>query len=132
MPNKKVGLILICVALLAVVLIFCAAIRPDIVNTKIVLSGPTGIEVTGTYIADGKEYDVQETLPAELSIDARRLSLLLESSSTTGAISVEVLVNDKPRVSGSHQNIKIEVIGNTMFSMFSSTPRTHLMAKPGS
>ncbi len=129
MANKKIGLILIGVALLAVVAIFCAAIRPDIVNTKIVLSGPAGVEVTGTYTADGKEHNMKKTLPAELSIDARRLSLLLESSSETGAISAEVLVNDKPRVSGGHQNIEIEVTGNTMFS---STPRTHLVARPGS
>jgi len=123
MAKKKIGLI--SVVLLAVVVIFFIAKEPDTVNTKILLSGPAEIEVTGSYTADGKEYNIKETLPAELSIDAKRLSLLIESSSETAAISAEVLVNDKSRVSGRHQNIRIEVTGNTMFS---STPRTHLKA----
>ncbi len=123
MAKKKI--VLISVALLAVVVIFGIAKVPDTVNTKIVISGPAEIKVTGSYTADGKEYNIEETLPTELSIDAKRLSLLLESSSETAAISAEVLVNDKLRVSGSHQHIQIEVTGNTMFS---STPRTHLKA----
>lgn len=123
MAKQKIGLI--SVALLAVVVIFVIAKTPDTVKTKIVLSGPAEIEVTGSYTADGKEYKIKETLPAELSIDAKRLSLLLESSNETAAISAEVLVNDKPRVSGSQQHIQIEVTGNTMFS---STPRTYLKA----
>ncbi len=125
MAKKKIGLILISVVLLALVVIFCIARKPETVNTKIVLSGGAGIEVTGSYTADGKEYNIKETLPAKLSIDAGRLSLLLESSRETAAISAEVLVNDRPRVSRRHQNIQIEVTGNTMFS---ATPRTHLKA----
>ena len=103
MAKKKIGLI--SVALLAVVVIFCIAKEPNIVNTKIVLSGPAEIEVTGSYTADGKEYNIKETLPTELSIDAKRLSLLLKSSSETATISAEVLVNDKPRVSGRSRKV---------------------------
>ncbi len=123
MAKKKIGLI--SAVLLAVVVIFVIAKEPDTVNTKIVLSGPAEIEVTCSYTADGKVYNIKETLPTELSIDAKRLSLLIESSNETAAISAEVFVNDKPRVSGRQQNIQIEVTGNTMFS---STPRTHLKA----
>ena len=121
----KKTIVLLGVALLAAVVIFAIANGPDIVNTRIVLSGPAESEITGSYTADGKDHGIEGTLPMELSIDIKRLSLSLESSET---ISAEVFVNDKRRVSGRQRHIQIEVTGNTMLS---STPRVHLTASAG-
>ncbi len=54
MAKKKIGLI--SVALLAVVVIFGIAKGPDTVKTKIVLSGPAEIEVTGSYVRSSPTY----------------------------------------------------------------------------
>ena len=78
---------------------------PSTVTTRIALSGPDGLKITGSLTADGKEQDVNEILPAEITISAK------------------VYVNDKERVSGAQQRIQIDVTGNTLFS---SKPKTHL------
>jgi len=97
----------------------------SIVTTRVVLSGADGLRVMGAYTADGKEYKVDEILPAEITVSAKRVSLLVESSEESETIFGKVFLNDKLSVSGSQRHLKIKVLGNTMFS---STPRAHLAA----
>ena len=96
---------------------------PSTVTTRIALSGPDGLKITGSLTADGKEQDVNEILPAEITITAKRMSLLVKSSDESETLSAKVYVNDKERVSGAQQRIQIDVTGNTLFS---SKPKTHL------
>jgi hypothetical protein len=98
--------------------------NPDSVTTRIVLTGPDGLQVTGNYTADGKEFPVREVLPAEITISAKRLSFLVKSSDPSHSVSAEVFVNDKSRVSGSQRHIQIMVTGKTLFS----SPRASLRA----
>lgn len=98
--------------------------NPDSVTTRIVLTGPDGLQVTGNYTADGKEFPVQEVLPAEITIFAKRVSLLMKSSQPSESLSAEVFVNNKYQVSGSQRQIQITVKGNTLLS----SPRVQLKA----
>ena len=88
---------------------------PDIMTTRIVLTGKEGLPITGQYTADGKEYPVNVVLPAEITISARRLSFLIASSDPSENVSAEVFVNDEHRVTGSQRQIEITVTGDRIF-----------------
>ncbi len=98
--------------------------RTETVTTKIVLSGPEGLQVTGSFTADGKEHDVNETLPAEVTIIAKRMSLTVESRDGKESLAAKVFVDGKQCVSGAQRHIRVDVTGNTVFS----PPRTFLRA----
>ncbi len=108
-----------------VIVLFGVLKGRSIVTTRVVLSGTNGLRITGAYKADGKKYKVDEILPAEITISAKRTSLLVESSEESETIFGKVFLNDKLSVSGSQRHLKIKVLGNTIFS---STPRAHLTA----
>ena len=99
--------------------------RPQAVTTKVVLSGPAGLQVTGSFTADGKAHDVDETLPAEITVTAKHMSLVVASSDETESVSAKVFVDGEPGVSGAQRHIRVDVKGNTMFR---STPRVYLRA----
>ncbi len=65
------------------------ALRPEVVTTKVVLSGSEGVAVTASLTVDGKEHVVAETLPAEITVTARRLSLVVASDDETACGSVK-------------------------------------------
>ena len=121
--NKK-HYVLVAILLVGGIVLFGVVIRPQTVTTKVVLSGPEGLQVTGSFTADGKEHDVNETLPAEITITAKRISLTVESSDETGSLLAKVFVDGKQRVSGAQRRIRVDVTGNTMFS----SPRAFLKA----
>ncbi|UCD50773.1 MAG: hypothetical protein JSW27_25025 [Phycisphaerales bacterium] len=101
------------------------AVRPAVVTTRVVLSGAEGLAVTGSFTADGKEYEVNETLPAEITATARRLSLVLASADQGQNVTAQVFVEGKPGVSGAQRHIRVDVRGNTLLR---STPRVQLKA----
>ena len=121
--NKKYY-VLVAILLVGGIALFAVAIRPRAVTTKVVLSGPEGLRVTGSCTADGKEHDVNETLPAEIAITAKRMSLTVESSDETESVMAEVFVDGKPRVSGAQRHIRVDVTVNSVFS----SPRAFLKA----
>lgn len=121
---KKKHYVLVAVVLLGAMVLFGLAIRPHAVTTKVVLSGPDGLQVTGSLTADGTARDVNETLPAEITITARRMSLLVESSNETESVLAKVFVDGKQRVSGAQRHIRVDVTGNTLFA----SPRPFLKA----
>jgi len=98
--------------------------NPDAVTTRVELTGADGLQVTGSYTADGQAYKVDEVLPAEITITAKKLSLLMESSEESESIFAKVFLDDKLSVSGGQRRIKIEVSGKTPLS----TPSAHLTA----
>ena len=121
--NKKhitFGVVIIVVG----IILFSVAKGFDTVTTKVVLSGPAGLQITGSITADGEERDINEILPAEISITAKRMSLLVKSSDESETLSATVYVNGKQRVSGAQRRIRIDVTGNTMFSI----SKVHLKA----
>lgn len=121
--NRK-HYVLVAVLLVGGMVLFGAVTRPGSVTTKVVLSGPDGLQVTGTFTADGKAHDVNETLPAEIAIRAKRMSLVVESSDETESLLAKVFVDGKPRVSGAQRHIRVDVTGSTLFS----SPRAYLKA----
>ena len=116
--------VLVAILLVGGIALFGVAIRPRAVTAKVVLSGPEGLRVTGSYTADGSEQDVNETLPAEITVTAKRISLTVESSAETESVMAEVFVDGKPRVSGAQRRIRVDVAGNGLFS----SPRVFLKA----
>ena len=113
--NKKYY-VLVAILLVGGIALFAVAIRPRAVTTKVVLSGPEGLRVTGSCTADGKEHDVNETLPAEITVTAKRMSLTVESFAETESVMAEVFVDGKPRVSGAQRHIRVDVTVNSVFS----------------
>jgi hypothetical protein len=121
--NKKYitfGVIIIIVG----IVLFSVAKSPDTVTTKVVLSDPAGLQINGLLTADGEKRDVNETLPAEISIEAKRMSLLINSPDESETLSATVYVNGRQCVSGAQRRIRIDVTGNTLFS----APRVFLKA----
>jgi len=116
--------VLVAVLLLGAAVLFGVVVRRHTVTTTVVLSGPEGLQVTGSCVADGKERDVNETLPAEITIAAKRMSLVVQSTDEAENLFAKVFVDGKPRVSGAQRHIRVDVTGNTMFS----SPRTYLKA----
>lgn len=121
--NKK-WYVLVAILLVGGIALFAVAIRLRAVTTKVVLSGPEGLRVTGSFTADGREQDVNETLPAEITITAKRMSLVIENSDGTESLMAKVFVDGKPRISGAQRHIRVDVRGNTVFS----SPRAFLKA----
>ena len=121
--NKK-NIILCGILIVCGVVLFGVIKGPSTVTTKVVLTGSDGLQINGKYIADGIEHSVNEVLPAEITIAAKRMSLLVESSDESGSFFAKVFVNDEHRVSGGHLHIQIDVSGNTMFS----SSKAHLKA----
>jgi hypothetical protein len=113
--NRK-HYVLAAILLATGIVLFAVVRRPHAVTTKVAFSGPDGLQITGSFTADGKEHDVDETLPAEITITARRMSLLVESADETKTVRAKVFVDGKPRVSGAQRHIRVDVTGNTMFS----------------
>lgn len=113
---KRKHYVLVAVFLVGGMVLFGVVTRVGSVTTKVVLTGPDGLQVTGTFTADGKAQDVNETLPAEIVIRARRISLVVAGSDETESLSAKVFVDGEPRVSGAQRHIRVDVRGNTLFS----------------
>ncbi len=77
------------------IVLFTIAKSPDTVTTKVVLSDPAGLLINGSLTADGEKRDVNEILPAEISIAAKRMSLLLNSPDESETLSATVYVNGR-------------------------------------
>ena len=116
--------LLVAILLVGGAVLLGLAIRPRTATIRVVLSGPEGLQIRGSLSADGQEHDVNETLPTEITITAKRLSLLVESSQEKESLSAKVFVNGKRRISGAQRHIQVNVTGNTAFS----PPRTFLKA----
>lgn len=121
---KTIKIVAAVILVIAGVVALAVTKEPDTAFTKIIVTGTEGQKITGQYTADGIEQTIDEILPAEITIEARRLSLSVESSDESKDIFAQVFVNDNRRVSGGNQCIQVEVIGKTMFS----SPRSHLIA----
>ncbi len=90
---------------------------PHVVVVKVVLSGAEGLNVTGRYTADGTEYEVDKTLPAEINLAAKRMSLSVADANETGTLFAQVYIDEELRVSGGGtRTIRVDVSGDTMFS----------------
>ena len=116
--------VLVAVLLVGAAVLFGVVVRPRTVTTTVALSGPDGLQVTGSCTADGKQRDVNETLPAEIMITAKRMSLVVQSEDGAQDLFAKVFVDGKPRVSGAQRHIRVDVTGNTMLS----SPRAYLKA----
>ena len=121
---RKELYVLAAVLLVGGTLFFGVVLRRRSVLTTVVLSGTDGVQVTGFCTADGEEREVNETLPAEITIAAKRMSLVVQSADEAEDLSAKVFVDGKPRVSGAQRHIRVDVTGNRMLS----SPRAYLKA----
>jgi hypothetical protein len=114
---KKVQIVIVGLLVICGTVLFGIIRGPSEVTTTIVLSGTDGLQVTGKYTADGKEFTIAEVLPTEITILAKRVSLLLENPDETQNLFAEVKINGEKRLlGGGTKHIQIDVKGNTMFS----------------
>jgi hypothetical protein len=114
---KKLQIVIVGLLVIGGILLLGTIRGPNEVTTRIVLSGADGLQVTGKYIADGKEVAIDEVLPIEVSISGKRVSVLLESSDDSQSLLAELYINDKQvGAGGFKRNAQIDVKGNTMFS----------------
>jgi hypothetical protein len=114
---KKVQIIIVGLLVIGGIVLFGIMRGPSEVTTTIVLSGAEGLQVTGKYTADGEEFTIAEVLPTEITILAKRVSLLLENPDDSQNLFAEVQINGERRLAGGGtRNIQIDVKGNTMFS----------------
>ena len=90
--------------------------NPETTSIKVVVTGTEGQRITGQYTADGVKQTIERVLPTEISIEAKRLSMLIESQDDTKGIFAQVFVNDQQRLGGQNQCIQIEVSGQTLLS----------------
>ncbi len=120
----KKQIILAVILVIGGILLFGFIKGPDTVSAKIVISGTEGLKITGKYTADGSEHTIEKVLPTEITIEAGRISLTVETSDGSEGLFAKVYVNDKLQVSGGQQHIDVAISGKTMFS----SPKTHLKA----
>lgn len=117
MTLKHIVAILGAILLLGGVAFIVVAKAPHVVVVKVALSGAEGLQVTGRYTADGKAYEVDKILPAEINLAAKRMSLSVADANDSGTLFAQVYVDEELRVSGGGtQYIKVDVSGPTMFS----------------
>lgn len=124
---KTTKIIAAVILIIGAVFVYAMIKGPETVSSRFVITGTDGRKITGRYTADGIEQTIEKVLPAEITIDAKRLSLSVESSDKAQDIFVQVYLNDKLKVSGGHRYVKIEVSGKTLLS----SPKTHLIASNG-
>lgn len=117
MTLKHMTIVLGTLFVLGVAAFVMATKAPHVVVVKVALSGAEGLQVTGRYTADGKAYEVDKILPAEINLAAKRMSLSVADANDSGTLFAQVYVDEELRVSGGGtQYIKVDVSGPTMFS----------------
>lgn len=121
---KKKYYLPVAILLAGGMVLFAAVRRSHPVATKVAFSDAAGLQIAGLPTADGKEQEIDETLPAEMTITTRRMFLLVESSDQTKNIRADILADGKRSISGAQRRIRVYVTGNTMFS----SPRAYVKA----
>jgi hypothetical protein len=117
MSKIRILIILGAVLILGGVIFYVAATRPSIVTVKVVLSGSEGLGVAGKCRADGREFDIEKKLPAQINMAAKRLCLTIGSTDETATFFAEVFVDETKRVAGGGTRmVQIDVSGPTLFS----------------
>lgn len=97
---------------------------PRTVDVRVEITGKEGIQVTGQYTADGADHTFEETLPATINIDCKRLLMTIHSLDESEDIFVQAFVDNQLCVGGGSKYVQINVTGKTM----TSSPRGHLKA----
>jgi len=95
---KHIVLGLVLVALVAGSIIVLAtngslSARSERIQLK--LTGSQGVQVECSYTVDGVSHNRIDTLPFEISVEAREFTFLLEKIENSGVLSTEVYVNEK-------------------------------------